>query len=142
MSEPKPASLFSSRVQYPNQRIGATGEAAAASELEAAGYVILGRNYRCAYGEIDLIARDGDVIVFVEVKTRSSLAFGLPRDAVTAAKRRKLARTASHYLMTHVQEECPYRADIVEVAIVKGRIAAVRHLRGAFSIEAVLDDLP
>lgn len=136
------SSLFPSRPRTPKQRIGAAGEAAAASELEAAGCVILDRNYRCPYGEVDLIARDGEVIVFVEVKTRSSLAFGLPRDAVTAAKRRKIARTASHYLMTHVPEECPYRADIVEVAVVNGRIAAVRHLRGAFSIEAVLEDLP
>jgi putative endonuclease len=135
------SSLFSSRPRAPKQRIGAAGEAAAAAELEAAGCEILDRNYRCPYGEVDLVARDGDVIVFVEVKTRSSLAFGLPRDAVTPAKRRKMARTASHYLLTRVQQDCPYRADIIEVAVLNGRIAAVRHLRGAFSIEAELEKL-
>jgi putative endonuclease len=135
------SSLFPARPQTPKQRTGAAGEAAAAAELEAVGYAILTRNYRCPHGEIDLVAADGSVIVFVEVKTRSSLAYGLPRDAVTAAKRRKMARAASHYLMTHVENECPYRADIIEVAVLNGRIAAVRHLKGAFSIEAELENM-
>jgi putative endonuclease len=135
------SSLFSARPRLPTQQIGALGEKMAAAELEAAGFTILARNYRCASGELDLIARDGEVIVFVEVKTRSSAAFGLPRDAVTPAKRRKMARAASHYLLSHVENECPYRADIVEVALVRGRVAAVRHLRGAFSIEAELENL-
>jgi putative endonuclease len=122
-------------------RLGDRGEAAAAAELEAAGLQILARNYRCPFGEIDLIANDGGVLVFVEVKTRSSAAFGAPRDAVTAAKRRKLARSASHYMLAHCEQECAYRADIVEVALLRGRVAAVRHLKGAFSIEAELEKL-
>src|SRR5262245_54109214 len=76
---------------------GAGGEETAREHLEALGYRILARNYRCRYGEIDLIADDHGVIVFVEVKTRSPSSYGTPRDAVTPAKRRKMARTASHY---------------------------------------------
>jgi putative endonuclease len=120
---------------------GAGGEAAAREHLEALGYRILARNYRCRYGEIDLIADDQGVIVFVEVKTRSPSSYGTPRDAVTPAKRRKLARTASHYMLAHLENECAYRADIIEVGLLRGAVAAVRHLPGAFSIEAELDRL-
>lgn len=122
-------------------RVGARGEDAACERLEASGYRILARNYRCPYGEIDIVATDGPVLVFAEVKTRSSAAFGSPRDAVTAAKRRKLARSASHYMLAHREQECAYRADIIEVALLRGAVAAVRHLPGAFSIEAELEKL-
>jgi putative endonuclease len=122
-------------------RVGARGEAAAGALLEAGGCLILARNYRCPFGEIDLIVLDQGVLAFVEVKTRSSTAWGPPRDAVTAAKRRKIARTASHYMLAHREQECAYRADIVEVAVRRGAVAAVRHLKGAFSIEGELEKL-
>lgn len=122
-------------------RLGERGEEAAREHLEALGYRILTRNYRCRDGELDLVADDGGVLVFVEVKTRSPSAYGTPRDAVTPAKRRKLARTAAHYMLAHTEEERAYRADIVEVGVLRGAVAAVRHLRGAFSIEAELEKL-
>ncbi len=122
-------------------RIGERGEAAAVELLEANGCRILACNYRCPHGELDIIALDQGVLVFVEVKTRSSSAFGPPRDAVTPAKRRKLARSASHYMLAHLEQECAYRADIIEVALRRGAVAAVRHLKGAFSIEAELEKL-
>jgi putative endonuclease len=122
-------------------RIGERGEEAAVALLEAGGCRILARNYRCPHGELDIIALDHGVLAFVEVKTRSSSAFGPPREAVTAAKRRKLARSASHYMLTHMEQECAYRADIIEVAVRRGTVAAVRHLKGAFSIEAELEKL-
>ena len=122
-------------------RIGERGEAAACARLEAGGCQILARNYRCPHGEIDLVALDQGVLIFVEVKTRSSSAWGPPRDAVTSAKRRKIARSASHYMLAHLEQECAYRADIVEVALRRGTVAAVRHLKGAFSIEAELEKL-
>lgn len=123
----------------PAQRTGRSGETEAAASLEHAGYRILARNYRSPFGEVDLVAEEDDVLVFVEVKTRSSLAYGLPRDAITAAKRRKLARTASHYLMQNVPTDRPYRVDIVEVALLRGQVAGVRLIRGAFSLEAELE---
>lgn len=120
-------------------RFGRSGEAEAAGALEGAGYRILARNYRCPFGEVDVVAEEGDVLVFVEVKTRSSLSYGLPRDAITAAKRRKLARTASHYLMEHVATDRAYRVDVVEVALLRGQVAGVRLIRGAFSLEGELE---
>ena len=123
----------------PQQRVGRAGEAEAVACLQDAGYRILERNYRCSSGEVDIIAEEGEVLCFVEVKARSSLAFGLPRDAVTPAKRRKLARTASHYLMERVAADRAYRADVVEVAFVRNRVAGVRLLRGAFSLESELE---
>lgn len=129
------------RPLFPSHRTGRAGEGDAVASLEQAGYRILERNYRCPFGEIDVVAEDGQVLVFVEVKTRSSLAFGLPRDAVTPAKRRRLARSASHYLMEKVPHDRPFRVDVVEVACVRGRIAGVRVIRGAFSIETELERL-
>jgi hypothetical protein len=69
-------------------RIGRSGESEAVAALEGAGFRILARNYRSPFGEVDIVAEEGNVLVFVEVKTRSSLGYGLPRDAITAAKRR------------------------------------------------------
>jgi putative endonuclease len=122
-------------------RLGAHGEDAACAQLQAFGYRILTRNYRCRSGEIDIVALDGDVLVFVEVKSRTASRYGSPRDAVTPAKRRKMARAASHYMLAHLEQECAYRADIVEVGLLRGAVAAVRHLPGAFSIEAELEKL-
>lgn len=79
---------------------GADAEARAASHLEAQGLAILARNYRCRYGEIDLIARDGAVLVFVEVRMRSSAAYGGAAASITHAKQEKLRRAARHYLAT------------------------------------------
>ena len=77
---------------------GKDAEARAARYLEARGLHIVERNYRSRYGEIDLIARDGVTLVFVEVRARSSNAFGGAAASITAAKRKKLTRTALHYL--------------------------------------------
>ena len=77
---------------------GKDAEARAARYLEARGLHIVERNYRSRYGEIDLIARDGVPLVFVEVRARSSNAFGGAAASITAAKRQKLTRTALHYL--------------------------------------------
>ena len=120
-------------------RISRSGESEAVTALEGAGYRILARNYRSPFGEVDIVAEEGEVLVFVEVKTRSSLSYGLPRDAITAAKRRKLARTASHYLMEHVTLDGAYRVDVVEVAVLRGQIAGLRLIRGAFSLEGELE---
>ena len=75
---------------------GAAAEALAAEYLSARGLAIVARNYRCRGGEIDLIARDGDTLVFVEVRLRSSTAFGGAAAGITAAKRRRIALAARH----------------------------------------------
>ncbi|HTE13662.1 MAG TPA: YraN family protein [Burkholderiales bacterium] len=78
--------------------LGQDAEARAARYLEAQGLHIVERNYRCRWGEIDLIARDGVTLVFIEVRARSSNAFGGAAASITTGKREKLTRTAQHYL--------------------------------------------
>ena len=86
------------------QRLGAAGEAAVARCYEQAGYEIVDRNWRCREGEIDLILRMRRVLVFCEVKTRSTDEFGTPAEAVTQAKRDQVRRVARRYL-----DDCPVR---------------------------------
>lgn len=94
---------------------GDRGEDAVAEWLAKRGCVILERQFRCRWGEIDLIARTGDgVLCFVEVKTRSARAIAPPRETVTPAKRRKLRDAASWYLACE-ELDCPCRFDVAEV---------------------------
>lgn len=93
---------------------GDWGEAQVAAYLRARGCRIVASKYRCRFGEIDLVARDGKTLCFVEVKLRSNLSFGLPREYVTASKRSKLRATAEYYLATH-RTDAPCRFDVAEV---------------------------
>ena len=88
-------------VKGARQGLGRTGERLAAEKLQNQGYRILERNFRCSYGEIDLVAEDVNDLIFVEVKTRRGSAYGLPEEAVTLRKRRKLTQVASYYLDLH-----------------------------------------
>jgi putative endonuclease len=113
-------------------RLGRRGEEAAARWLEGRGMRILARCFRVRGGEIDLVARDGSTLVFIEVKSRSGLSFGRPSEAVDRRKRARLVRAATLYLLAHGGEERPCRFDVVEVlADPSGRLS-VRHLRDAF----------
>lgn len=95
---------------------GDRGEEAVAEALERRGCAILERQYRCRWGEIDLIARSPDgVVCFVEVKTRSSAAFAQALEAVTAAKQRRLRAAAGCYLAEQVLDDEPCRFDVAEV---------------------------
>lgn len=99
---------------------GADGEAAAEATLAAAGYVVLARNYRWEGGECDLVALDGRTVVFIEVKTRGSEAYGTPFEAVTPAKRRRVSRTALHYLARHGLYGRDVRFDVIGVWVEAG----------------------
>jgi putative endonuclease len=113
--------------------LGQAGEAAAAAWLETRGYAILARNARTRFGEIDLVARDGGVVVFVEVKSRSGTAFGHPADAVTGRKQRRLARLAEAYLRREGLDGWPVRFDVVAVHLdPAGTARAIEHMPGAF----------
>lgn len=97
------------------KKLGDRGEAAVAAALERKGCTVLERQYRCRWGEIDLIVRTPDgVLCFVEVKTRSPGAIASPREAVTAAKRRRLRDAASWYLAQR-DLDCLCRFDVAEV---------------------------
>lgn len=119
----------------PRRRLGDQGEAAAALELQARGYTILARNYRCRSGEADLVAEESGDLVFVEVKTRTSLRHGLPREAVDWTKQQRLVHAAEHYLSTHEVEDRPVRFDVIEVVLLHGRIAHVEVIQNAFHPE-------
>jgi putative endonuclease len=101
---------------------GAAAETLAAEFLQARGLSIVARNYRCRGGEIDLIARDGDSLIFVEVRLRRDAAFGGAAESITIAKRRRLAFAANHYL-SRLNREPPCRFDaILLTALDPGRI--------------------
>src|SRR5712691_6213954 len=102
------------------QGLGRTGERLAAEELVRRGCRILEQNFRCSYGEIDLVVEDEHDLIFVEVKTRRGNAYGLPEDAVTFHKRQKLVQVASYYLDLHACSERSWRIDVVAVQLSKG----------------------
>ncbi len=116
--------------------VGRFGEQIAAEHLQRAGLVVLDRNWRCRDGELDIVARDAEVLVFVEVKTRSSLAYGGPADAVDRRKAARIRRLAVRWMAERRAGREPQfwatiRFDVV--AVVRGRPGLqVRHLVGAF----------
>ena len=127
------------RMQGRRQRLGRAGEAWAAAYLEREGYEIVARNYRARRGEIDLIARRGDLLVFVEVKTRSSGAFGSGGESVGRAKQARIARVAAHYLGRLPPFDWDVRFDVISIQISEGGVR-ISHIPDAFTTpEEVFD---
>jgi putative endonuclease len=112
--------------------LGKSGEDLACDELARRGYAILDRRYRTRAGEIDVIARDGTALVFVEVKTRRSSRCGMPVDAVTPRKRRQIVLMASDYLARRRPHARSCRFDVVSVAIDGDGRAVITIVRDAF----------
>lgn len=99
-----------------NRKIGQKYEQLAENYLKNKGYEILCRNYCCPYGEIDIIAKQGDYLVFIEVKYRKSNGYGTPGEAVNVKKQRHISRAALSYYAAHgYREEIPCRFDVIEV---------------------------
>ena len=104
----------------------------AARFLMDKGYLILETNYRCRWGEIDIVAVDEGQIVFVEVRTRKGNAFGTPEESITHAKRRRMVVTAQSYLREHGQEGLDWRVDLVAIRLgSRQRLESVEHIRHA-----------
>jgi putative endonuclease len=117
----------------PSDELGKYGEDLAAQHLTAAGMQVLARNWRCREGELDIVALDGDALVFVEVKARSSNAFGEPAEAVGRVKARRIHVLACRWLAEHRPAGSPeLRFDVVSVVRRRGCAPEVVHLRGAF----------
>lgn len=117
-------------------RLGRSGERLAAMWLESHGYRVTDQNWRCPYGELDVIAEEQGEIVFVEVKTRRGERMGAPEEAVTATKRRRLVASALAYLMEHGAEERPYRIDVIAVDLAPGgKLLGVRHFPRCVEME-------
>lgn len=118
------------------QGLGRTGERLATEELTRRGYRVLEKNFRCVYGEIDLVAEDGQDLVFVEVKTRRGSRYGLPEEAITSRKRQKLLQVAAFYLDLHDSAERSWRIDVVAVQMSQqGRLQEIRVYQHAVSDE-------
>lgn len=118
----------------PGKELGRQGEELAAAYLARAGYRIVARNYRSRLGELDLIAEEKGTMVFVEVKTRRDGAAVGPFEAVTAAKRRQMARVATEYLVRHGGSDRPARFDVVAVTLA-GNEPRIELMKNAFALD-------
>ena len=117
--------------------IAKIGESYAVMHLKARGYKILAQNYRAVRGEIDLVAQDGDCIVFVEVKTRRSLKFGTPQAAVTAQKQRQISKVALAYMQTHNRLDTPCRFDVIAIHLSPQlELLKLEQIESAFAFQA------
>ena len=114
--------------------LGAWGEERAGEFLQARGWTILARNFRCPLGEVDIIARDGNQLIFVEVKTRRTTAFGLPQEAVGSRKQQQLIRVAQWYLKGYKDQRINPRFDVLAVLWQRDGTAQIDHFVNAFSL--------
>ncbi|HSO93733.1 MAG TPA: YraN family protein [Candidatus Dormibacteraeota bacterium] len=110
--------------------LGASGEALAEDHLRGLGYEIVGRDVRLPVGQLDLVARDGNTLVFVEVKTRAGHGFGLPQEGVDLRKIRKLRQLALYYLK-RAPHRGPVRFDVLGLTLRDGRLLRVDHIKNA-----------
>lgn len=115
-------------------RLGRDGERIASDFLVQSGYSIVARNYRCILGEIDIVAMDGEFLVFIEVKTRTGLGCGSPAAAVTARKQRQISKAAQFYLAEHRLFDTPARFDVVAIVIGNGGRHLVEIIPDAFDL--------
>ena len=113
-----------------NQAVGAYGERVASAHLTGLGMVVLDRNWRCDDGEVDLVLRDGQVLVACEVKTRTSLDHGSPHEAITDGKLRRLQRLGRRWAEAHHVSPPEIRVDLVAVLRPARGAALVEHVRG------------
>lgn len=120
----------------PHLQAGQLGEKAAKKHLKKQGLKFLTANFRTDRGEIDLVMRDRDCLVFVEVKARSSEEWGRPAAAVDRERRRRLTRAGLDYVRLLRNPPIKLRFDIVEVLLREGRVSEVRHLVNAFPLES------
>ena len=116
---------------YARQRLGENGEQIACDRLIAAGYSILTRRFRSRFGEIDIVAKHKETVVFVEVKTRTDREFGDPAEAVTPQKQQKIVRMAEEYVMLERLEHAHCRFDVVAIDLTTNP-PLVTHYEDAF----------
>ena len=116
----------------PRGRLGRWGEEHARRYLEGKGYTVSETNYRSRWGEVDIVSRLGEELVFVEVKTRRGIAFGTPEESITAAKSQRLIATAQDYLQKNGLEQSRWRIDLISIQLDEtGKLLEVNHLENA-----------
>lgn len=112
-----------------NQRIGKWGEEVAAEYLTARGYEIIARNARTPYGEIDIIAKQSGIVIFVEVKTRTSNKMGMPEESITARKRQHMVSAAEHYAAEHEIDD--WQIDVISIEGKPGSTPKITYFENA-----------
>lgn len=132
----KAAALKPGPLPADNKGVGLLGEDLAVSFLEGKKYRILERNYRCKGGEVDIVARDSrdKCLVFVEVKTRRDLSFGVPQLAVTPFKQRQISKAALTWLAKHGQQDADARFDVIAILLNNGGNHKIEHIVNAFEL--------
>ena len=118
-------------------RLGMRAEAAARGHLQAQGYNVVGANYRCRWGELDIIAWQGATLVFVEVRGRRSLKYGTPEESLSKRKQARLVAAAESYMQECSEPPAHWRIDLVSVRLdLQGRVETIGHLESAVEIES------
>jgi len=115
-----------------NRQKGRLGEKKAMTYLINHGYTIVDINYYCRYGEIDIIAKKGGYFVFVEVKARSSSAYGSPAEAVTFMKQKRVIQSVQDYVQRNKIENYPLQLDVIEVYLLENQATKINHIKNAF----------
>jgi putative endonuclease len=111
---------------------GAAGEKIACTYLSNKGYTIIETNYRCREGELDIVARQKDTLVFTEVRTKKSYQFGTPEESITALKKEHLRAAAEHYLQDHKKLPADWRIDVIAVQMnASGKVNRIEHIENA-----------
>ncbi len=120
-------------MQTPSQTLGAIGEELAFHYLSSHGYKILLKNYECALGEIDLVAKEKGALVFIEVKTRRSCLLGTPAEQVTFQKRHQIVKVAQYYIKRYGIWNVPCRFDVVSVLMPQEKEPVIEVIQNAFN---------
>lgn len=121
--------MFDTQKDFYKKLLGSSGEKLAVKYLKKQRYKILALNYKTHFGEIDVIAQDGEVIVFTEVKTRTSSDYGEPSEAVDYIKRQKYRKVAEEFLMRENKYDCECRFDVIEI-----KNKRINHIKDAFFV--------
>jgi putative endonuclease len=112
--------------------LGNRGEHLALDFIKKKGFRVLETNYRCSYGEIDIIARQKDCLVFVEVRTKTNLAFGSPEESITNTKKRHLESAVNHYLQNQAKMPLSWRIDLVAIELESdNKLKRIEHIENA-----------
>jgi putative endonuclease len=117
-----------------NAGVGARGEEIAVAFLKGKKFRILERNFRCKCGEVDIVAKDGGSVVFIEVKARKHEAYGPPQLAVTAFKQRQISKAALTWLAKNKMEDSAARFDVVAILLRDREVPDIEHIRDAFEL--------
>jgi len=119
---------------HENAGVGSHGEELAAAFLQRSGLQIIARNFRCKGGEVDIVAKDGDTFIFIEVKTRKTLAYGPPQLAVTPFKQRQISKAALTWLSRNRFHDHPARFDVIAIVLEDRYQHRIEHISNAFDL--------